>query len=124
MAKKTKKVLVGVAALTMARTAVGGYIQIYAGDPVPDGLDAKDRKRLIDEKFLGEIEVPVSEEDDSDSGNGGSDGFDPAVGGNIKPTLEYVGDDKERAQAMLDLELAKPEPRGTLVEQLQAVVAA
>jgi hypothetical protein len=43
--------------------------------------------------------------------------------GTIAEVKDWVGDDKERAQAALDVENAKDNPRSTLVEWLEGVIA-
>lgn len=65
------KKYVGVAALTMAKTEAGGYIQIYAGDPVPAGIDPDDLKRLVDEGFLGEADEEKAPAKKAASSKGG-----------------------------------------------------
>jgi hypothetical protein len=44
--------LYGKAALTVCRTATQGYVQVYAGSPVPDDILDEDAKRLLDEGYL------------------------------------------------------------------------
>lgn len=100
---------IGVAPLTMARTQAGGYVNIYAGDPVPDGIKADDLKRLVDDGFLGK----VKDEAPADSGT------DTVAG-----ILDEVGDSKELAHAALLAENAKARPRKGLVEALEKILAA
>lgn len=111
----TSKSYQGAAPLTMARTAAGGYVNIHAGDPVPDGLDPDDQKRLIERGFIVEAEAPSEDTSGDDGGN------KPA---NVKDILKEVGDDPAKAQAALDEEKAQDKPRPSLVEKLQAVVDA
>lgn len=102
------KSYVGVAALTMARTASGGYVQIYADDPVPVGIDPDDLRRLVDEGFLAE----VGEAEDSSEKKK-----------SVDEVLAEVGDDKDKAAAALEAEKAGKN-RSTLVTKLQAIVDA
>lgn len=108
------KSYVGVAPLTMARTSSGSYINIYAGDPVPEGVDKDDLKRLVDELFLGEA-PDQPQADSADSG--------PKVA-TVDDILKDVGDDKAKAAEALKTEEARgDDARSTLVKKLQAIAA-
>lgn len=103
----------GVAPLTMARTSSGGYVNIYAGDPVPEGVDKADLDRLLDEGFFGEVKAEPESEPES------------AKPASVESILAEVGDDRVKAQAALDEELARGDAaRSTLIKKLQAVVEA
>lgn len=111
----SSKQYTGIAPLTMARTAAGGYINILKGDPVPDSIDVEDRKRLVREGFLDEVKA--TEPTDGDDSIGKSD--------KVADILAEVGDDKDKAKAALETEQAKGDAaRPTLVEKLQAILAA
>lgn len=103
------KQYVGVAPLTTIRTETG-FGQVFAGDPVPGDITEKDLKRLVDEGFLGEVDVA---EDASDEPAPGTEAF----------ILREVGDDKALAQVALDEENGKDKPRKGLVAKLEKIVA-
>lgn len=44
--------------------------------------------------------------------------------GNIKKVLAWVGDDQERADAAIVAEVARAKTRGSLIESLNAIIAA
>lgn len=46
----------------------------------------------------------------------------PTINATIAQLMEWVGDDPERAQQILDAENAKAEPRSTLVSQLEDLI--
>ena len=48
--------------------------------------------------------------------------FDPAVGGNVPATLDWVGDDAARAEQILELEEAAEHPRTSLIDPLVALI--
>lgn len=48
--------------------------------------------------------------------------FDPDVGGGVRETLAYVGDDQAKAAQQLELEQGKESPRSTLVEKLEGII--
>lgn len=52
------KQYIGKAPFTMARTAVGGYVNVLKDDPAPSGLNEEDLKRLVDEGYLEEVAAP------------------------------------------------------------------
>lgn len=64
-----------------------------------------------------EPEAPVEPED-----NGGNEEEVPK--GTVKELEEWVGDDKERAQRVLDAENADNEPRKSLVKAMEDLLAA
>jgi sulfur carrier protein ThiS len=106
------KQYIGVAPLTMVRTKAGGYSMVYADQPVPADITDEDLKRLVDEGFLGQVEAAAAAQ------------AEPAT----KPTtvediLAEVGDDKEKAAAALEEELASSRPRKTLLEPLEAILS-
>lgn len=107
---------VGVAPLTMARTTAGGYINILAGDLVPESVREDDLKRLVDEGFLAEA-VPVEAVLIGDTDGAAK----PETADEV---LARVGDDKVKAQAALDEENAKEKPRKGLVADLEKLLAA
>lgn len=110
----TQKSYIGVAPLTMARTTAGGYVSVYAGNPVPGGVTSEDLKRLLDEGFLGEQEAPVESDTSGDS--------KPAK---VEDILAEVGDDKTKAAAALETEKGLGDKaRSTLVSKLEAIVNA
>lgn len=103
----------GAAALTMVRTATGGYVNVYKGDPVPDGVDSKDLNRLVEEKFLVEVKAEPAPEPT------------PAKEPNVDEILADVGNDKTKAAAAIETEKARGDKaRTTLLSKLQAVVDA
>jgi hypothetical protein len=74
-----QKVYVADCALAYVRTSAGGYSQVFFGDPVPDGYDEADVKRLVDEKFLREATLEEL---------GGIVAPPPAVGGGQVPGVD------------------------------------
>lgn len=98
------------------------------GADVPQ-LDDSQRATLVNAGAIAGalIESAVEAASSSSSSSSSSsepEPFDPAVGGTVPDTLEYVGDDKGKAAAMLELEQGKAKPRPSLVEKLEAVVNA
>lgn len=57
-----KKVLRGKAPLTLVRTEDGRMVYVYAGRPAPENITTKERRRLLDGKFLAEVEVEEAED--------------------------------------------------------------
>jgi hypothetical protein len=104
---------VGAEALTMVRPegSAAPSIYVFEGDAVPAGADPDDVARLVDEGYLVEQEVAdVAEDEDKPT--------------TVTDIVAVVGSDKALAQQYLDEENAATKPRPTLVEQLEAVIAA
>lgn len=116
----TVKRLMGKAPLTLVRTDSGTVAYVYRGKPVPGSITKAERKRLVDEGYLHEVEVEVADEVEADAVKAGKVQLVP-----IKDVLREVGDDKAKAQTALDAELALPEDdrRSSLVEKLTKLVA-
>ena len=55
------KQLMGKAPLSLVRTVNSSLEYVYAGKPVPRGADPADVRRLLDEGFLAEEELPDAE---------------------------------------------------------------
>lgn len=87
-------------------------------------VNAEDYERGV--KFDAfQTDAPADEPtDDDDDSTAEPDEFDPAKGGDIPATLAYVGDDKDKAAAMLELEQGRDKPRTTLVAELEKTLAA
>jgi hypothetical protein len=87
-------------------------VVVERGNLVPDGVSAVDLENLTSFGAIAGVTVPDAAVD-SDS--------KPAK---VEDILAEVGDDKEKAQAALDSEQGQTKPRKSLVEKLQAVLAA
>lgn len=108
------KQLIGKAPLTQARTTAGRVVFIGRGRPAPSDLSSEDRKRLLAEGYLEEIDADTEPEPQGDGA--------PT---SVKDILKEVGDDKAKAQEFLDAEKAKgDDARSSLVEKLEAIVGA
>lgn len=106
------KQLIGKAALTQVRTTTSRIVLVGKGKPAPADMSAEDRKRLIEEGYL--VEVDVAEEETETGPTPGSAAF----------ILAEVGDDKALAQVALDEENAKEKPRKGLLADLEKVLSA
>lgn len=109
------KQLIGKAPLTQVRTNAGRIAFVNKGRPAPADISADDRKRLLAEGYLEEVEVAEAPEEDS--------GPNP---GTAEYILAEVGDDPAKAQTALDAERTEKgdKARKGLVEKLEAVIAA
>lgn len=116
----TVKRLMGKAPLTLVRTDSGQVAYVYRGKPAPGGILKDERKRLVDEGYLHEVEFEVADEVEADAVKSGKVQLVP-----IKDVLAEVGDDKAKAQTALDAELALAEGdrRSSLVDKLTKLVA-
>lgn len=85
---------------------------------VPTGLNDERCKQLATEGLLEKVKDSSSKKDDADTKS--SNGKPTSV----KDILADVGTDKAKAQEYLDAENAAATPRSSLVEGLQAVLAA
>lgn len=115
---KSEKQYVGAAPLTMVRTDPPGYVNVFAGDPVPVNIDEADLERLLAEGFLAEVDAKVT---GSKAEKGSASDGKPT---SVKDILAAVGNDKVAAQEYLDEENAAEKPRTSLVEGLQGVIDA
>lgn len=70
-------------------------------------LDQPANRALLDEGRISVVAEPA-----------------PAAVLTIDETLEEVGNDREKAQAALDIEQAAAKPRSTLITRLEAIVSA
>lgn len=108
------KQLVGKAPLTQVRTSGGRVALVHKGRPAPADISDDDRKRLLKEGYLEEIEVAEAPEEDT--------GPNP---GTAEYILAEVGDDPAKAQTALDAEVEErgDKARKGLVKDLEAIIA-
>lgn len=104
------KQLIGKAPRTQVRTTAGRVAFVDKGRPAPADLTDEDRKRLLKEGYLVEVDVATDE----------TEGH-PAPG-TVKAILAEVGDDPAKAAEALETEKAG-ENRATLVKKLEAIAA-
>lgn len=88
--------------LTFVRTDDGQKVRVEAGQRVPDNAVPGSLDRLVASGAVQKGELPDVSVDE---------------------VLAGVGDDKEKAAAALQTEIARSRPRKTLVEKLEAVLA-
>lgn len=93
------------APLVIVRDGAGAFHHLYAGQPVPDGLDADHVNQLIAEGMITDGDQPAGDEP-----------------GTVEEVLAAVGDDPAKAAAALDAEKASAKPRKTLVDKLTGIV--
>lgn len=100
-----KKHLTVTAPLVVLKGANGAHHHLYAGTPVPEGMDDEHVAQLLKAGMLAEVKVEAPKE--------------PSV----KEILAEVGEDKEKAAVALEAEKAKGEDaRTSLVEPLQKLL--
>lgn len=112
------------APLVVIKDAEGRDRYLYKGAAVPADVDTKHRDQLVDEGLLVKAKASTtttSTSSTSSSTDAYTEGADPA-GYSIPKITSYVGDDAEKAAAVLELEQARgDDARSSLVKQLEAI---
>lgn len=112
------------APLVVIKDGEGRDRYLYKGAAVPADVDTKHRDQLVDEGLLVEAKASTtktSTSSTSSSNDAYTEGADPA-GYSIPKLQAYVGDDAEKAAAVLELEQARgDDARSSLVKQLEAI---
>jgi hypothetical protein len=103
-------------ALVVVRDDKGAFHHFYEGAVLPAaGLDDEHVAQLADEGMLKEVEVAPATEPEPET-----TATKPTT---VEDILAEVGDDKDKAAAALEEELASSKPRKTLLESLEAILS-
>lgn len=107
-----------VAPLVILRDEMGVLHHLYRDAPVPDGMDKKHLRQLVNDGMVKRTKAAPAPAPAPDDGP-----FDPA-GATIEKVLEHVGSDQAKAEQVLELEKARgDDARSTLVTQLEELAA-